>query len=839
MARRWISLSHHSVWVVDCIHLLRMVLSLQARVFVVAIITVGIAAMTTAAAQWHSDDSARFLCYLVIAFVASSLKVKLPGITSTMSVHFLFVLVGIVELSLPETIVIGTGATLVQALVRTKSRPRLIQTLFNMSAVAVAITLAARVYYMAPMRGMSIDPLLLAAVACAFFVANSIPVASIISLVEKKPLRAMWKECYFWSFPYYLVGAGIAEIFHIANYYLGWRTAVCILPLVYIIFRSYRLYLGRLDREKAHSEQVAALHLRTIEALSLAIDAKDHTTSEHLRRVQVYSLEIGKELALSEDELNALRAASLLHDIGKLAVPEHIISKPGKLTAEEFEKMKIHPIVGAEILEEVDFPYPVVPIVRAHHERWDGSGYPYGLKGGDIPIGARILSVVDCLDALASDRQYRRALPLDEAMAKIKSESGTSFDPKVVDILERRYHDLERQAAQTPVSRRKLSTEMPSKNEIAPAAGLEISRHQPGDQREPRQFLDSIAAARQEVQGLFELTQDIGTSLSVSETLSVLAVRLQRIVPYDCIAIYVTKNGRLVPEYVIGDDFRLFSSLNIPLGEGVSGWVAMNDKWVINTDPSLESAYLGDESKTSMLQSALSVPLDGLGGVVGALTLYRAQKDAFTKDNLRVLLALRSKVSLAIENALKFRQAESASTTDYLTTLPNARSLFVHLEEELSRSKRSQTPLAVLVCDLDGFKQINDRFGHLEGNRLLQMVARSFRDNCREYDYVARMGGDEFVLVIPGLPPQALQDRIAQLEEVVRIAGERVCGEPIVSLSVGAATYPDDSADAEGLLAEADHRMYARKRIHKKVNAFREYGQPVQWPEMPATMSVQ
>src|SRR5437588_4065168 len=191
---------------------------------------------------------------------------------------------------------------------------------------------------------------------------------------------------------------------------------------------------------------MANLHLRTIEALALAIEAKDQTTHDHLQRVRVYAMEVAKELKLSRDEIEALRAATLLHDIGKLAVPEHIISKPGRLTAEEFEKMKIHPIVGAEILEEVAFPYPVVPIVRAHHERWDGSGYPCGLKGEEIPIGARILSAVDCLDALASDRQYRRALPLDEAMAKVASESGTSFDPRVIEVLAARYRELEQKA---------------------------------------------------------------------------------------------------------------------------------------------------------------------------------------------------------------------------------------------------------------------------------------------------------------------------------------------------------------------------------------------------------
>ena len=239
------------------------------------------------------------------------------------------------------------------------------------------------------------------------------------------------------------------------------------------MYRSYRLYLGKLETEKRHAEKLSSLHLRTIEALALAIEAKDETTGEHLQRVRVYAMELAKELGLSEDETEALRAASVLHDIGKLAVPEHIISKPGKLTPEEFEKMKIHPIVGAEILEQVDFPYPVVPIVRAHHEKWDGSGYPNGLAGEAIPIGARILAAVDCLDALASDRQYRKALPLDDAMAKVVSEAGTSFDPKVVAILQRRYVELEKLANEQPLQAPpKLSTDIKVERGLAPDAGF-------------------------------------------------------------------------------------------------------------------------------------------------------------------------------------------------------------------------------------------------------------------------------------------------------------------------------------------------------------------------------
>src|SRR5437016_2303965 len=303
-----------------------------------------------------------------------------------------------------------------------------------------------------------------------------------------------------------MVGAATAGLVHFLNKHIGWQSSLLVLPPIYLMYRSYRLYLGKLESEKKHAEQVSSLHLRTIEALALAIEAKDHTTHDHLQRVRIYAMELAKDLGLSEDETEALRAASVLHDIGKLAVPEHIISKPGKLTLEEFEKMKIHPIIGAEILEQVEFPYPVVPIVHAHHEKWDGSGYPNGLKGEAIPLGARILATVDCLDALASDRQYRRALPLDEAMAVVAGEVNRSFDPKVIEVLQRRYRELEGAARKAPWTRTKLSTDVRIENGHEPDAGFETSSPQEDDAG----FRTSIAAATHEAQALFELSRTLG-----------------------------------------------------------------------------------------------------------------------------------------------------------------------------------------------------------------------------------------------------------------------------------------------------------------------------------------
>jgi len=201
--------------------------------------------------------------------------------------------------------------------------------------------------------------------------------------------------------------------------------------------------------------------------------------------------------------------------------------------------------------------------------------------------------------------------------------------------------------------------------------------------------------------------------------------------------------------------------------------------------------------------------------VVGVLTLYHAHADAFSRDHVRILTAIQSKLALSVENALKFRMAESSATTDYLTGLPNARSLFLHLDSELARCKRTTMPLTVLVCDLDGFKQVNDRFGHLVGNQVLRSIAQKLKEACREYDYAARMGGDEFVLVLPGLKPETVQATESRLHRLAVEVGREVCGESLLALSVGHASYPTAGLDAEDLLAAADRRMYVEKQEHR------------------------
>ncbi len=400
-------------------------------------------------------------------------------------------------------------------------------------------------------------------------------------------------------------------------------------------------------------------------------------------------------------------------------------------------------------------------------------------------------------------------------MEHVIGEAGKSFDPKVVEVLQGRYRELELLANVKAGEQARVPKNIKVDRGAAPGAGFEKSDSGPITPGSSSiDFLTCIAEARHEVQALFELTRELGNSLSLDETLSMLASRLKHLVPYDSIAIYSLRNIQLVPEHVSGDNFRLLSSLRIPIGEGVSGWVAANRKPIVNGNLAAESEYLNDPTNDHPLRSVLAVPLEGVDGVVGVLALYRTEADAFTRDHLRILLAISSKIALSFENALKYRQSERTATTDYLTSLPNARSLFIHLDSELARCRRHRMSLAVLVCDLDGFKQINDRFGHLLGNRLLTSFAEKLKQTCREYDYVARMGGDEFVLILSGLKPEALQDKIRHLRRLAAEAGHEISGTDMLSVSVGHAYYPEEGIDAEQLLSEADRRMYAQKRQH-------------------------
>jgi diguanylate cyclase (GGDEF)-like protein/putative nucleotidyltransferase with HDIG domain len=803
---------------------------MPARAYLGAVCLAGLATAAWAApglyAPGQPTSSPLLTAALAAAGVAaSSLKVRVPGMNGSFSANYLVFLLAVVELGLAEAILVGLCSAAWQTLWRPVGRPTPFQAAFNLAAICLSLA-ASHAIYNAPMHdgplGGRLLRLLLA--SATYFLANTALVSGAIAATEGRRPLEVWRGGYAWSLPYYLLSATLVGTIEWVRTNLGWEVAALAVPAVYVAFRSYKLQVDTLEREKLraeaerrHAEEVAALHLRTIEALALAIEAKDDTTHDHLQRVQVYALEVGRELGLDELELRALEAASFLHDIGKLAVPDYIISKPGKLTPEEFEKMKIHPVVGAEILDSVGFPYPVVPIVRSHHEKWDGSGYPYGLRGEEIPIGARILSAVDCLDALASHRQYRPALPVDKAMEIVRKEAGKAFDPRVVDVIDRRYTELEAKAKSVaaPGDAPKLSKEIKITRGEAPAAGFQQASARKAD-----------TAGPPEAAVLEEISSKVASSLDPATIHQTVEAKLRLLIPFDCVAIYTRRDDTLFPAYVQGEDATLFSTLEIPIGQGLSGWVAENKKSLLNGNPAVEPGYLNDPTKFTKLRSGVAVPMVVQERSTGVIALYSAERDAFDQDHLRVLQIVGPKVAAALANAAELQAAQAQSAIDPVTGLPNAAALFARFDAEVNRSRRSGEALAVLAADLNRFRLVNGKLGQVRGDSLLRDVGASLRAICREYDLVARTGDDQFAVLLPGCDDSAARARAESLRSAVAALARERLGEDdhMLSISLGHACFPADGGDPEELLASAEKRLHATKQrsmAHDMVNLSR------------------
>jgi putative nucleotidyltransferase with HDIG domain len=609
----------------------------RVKCFVALVSAIGLTCIGIAVLPWHHTDLLQFTCYLVLTAVASGLKVIIPGYEATVSVGFILFIVSIGSMSLSETIALGVTAALVQCYWKATKRLSLLHFIFNLSQISIALTGAFwlnQFLVQGPLQGRALIALLIS--AALYFFLNTLPVAIVVSLAEGSPIISKWRDTYAWTGPFYLVGAAIAALVQFLNRHAGWEISVVVMPALYLVYRSYNVYIGRMADMKAHMQEMGALHLRTIEALALAIDAKDQTTGDHVHRVRVYALELARDLNLSSAETDALRAAAVLHDIGKLAVPEHIISKPGKLTPEEFEKMKIHPIVGAEILEQVEFPYPVVPIVRSHHERWDGTGYPDGLKGEEIPIGARILAAVDCLDALASDRQYRRALPLDEAMARVEQESGKTFDPRVVAALKARYLELEKMArSHQGMEKPQLSVNIKVAPGAAPAAGYADAE---GDPQQPAQAITARFIRDQGEEGVLQ-----GTSMG--DLFSSLAMRLRREIVFDAFAIFRVSGDAIQPRFAFGEDSGKLLELKTCSGQGLLGWVVLTVRAIRNANPAV------DIGSSTRLRSALVAPICVGKEIAGLIALYSTRPDAFSDQDLRVLADFQQDLATNLRDA--------------------------------------------------------------------------------------------------------------------------------------------------------------------------------------------
>ncbi|HET7113366.1 MAG TPA: diguanylate cyclase [Pyrinomonadaceae bacterium] len=600
------------------------------------------------------------------------------------------------------------------------------------------------------------------------------------------------------------------------------------------LIATYLIYRNGSARLRAKTVEIAALgelHLATAEALATAIDAKDQTTHCHVRRVQIYAAGMGEVFGLTANEIAALKAGALLHDIGKLAVPPHILNKPGPLTPAEFEKMKIHTVVGAQILGRVDFPYPVLPIIRHHHEQWDGRGYPDRLRGEQIPITARIISVVDCFDSLREDRPFRRGMTFDEATAFLLRGSGVHFDPVVVEQFLKNLPQFDAQITALGLQHQ------PATNSNEPP--LQLSDIDMLQTRERGAFIayDQIKKAHREVYALYEIARTFGTSLNVEHTLEILVDKVGHVVPFETCIVYFYDDmkGYATARHVVGKNAQKLANRNIVPGEGVTGFALANRSPVNQLHPSLDFTDLNPDAAIKY-RSMASLPLFKDDTLLGALSVYSSDLEQYTDDHMRLLETVTRLASDALANAMQHAEAESNALTDPLTGLPNARYLALRFEEEAARARRTDRAFQVVMLDLDEFKTVNDSYGHKSGDRMLREVAHLISGQLREYDFLARYGGDEFVALVQEVVGAQVEELCARIESAVSKFSMAVGRNRFarVGISVGTATFGIDGETLDHLVAHADNEMYRMKSTHKV-----ERDVPITVQSVPSALSDQ
>ncbi len=795
-------------------------LPLPARVFVCAVIAVGAALLVFFFPLKTFASPGLFLTLLTLSSVTSVFKVTLPLARSgsTMSVSYAVDFASLLLLGPNETMIVAAASAWSQCTFRIKERNPAHRTLFSMACLVITVQAAGTVYILLGGVPGQFDiwtlPKPLVGAATTYFVINTATIATAIAWSTRQAVIKVWNENFLWSAPSYFVGAGAAAA---AVGVLNVVSARWLLPLaaapLYLTYRSYKVYLGRIDDEQRHVREMADLHLATIEALALAIDAKDQTSQSHIRRVQLYAAALARALGMTPNDIQGVKTAALLHDIGKLAVPEHILSKPGPLTPEEFQKIRAHPKVGADIISAVPFPYPVSPLILSHHERWDGKGYPTGLKGEEIPLGARILSVVDYFDALMAERPYHKAMSFDAAMGLLQQEAGKALDPTVVEKFVELIPALQIEAATLEQVLRRPAPEQLERSKGRPATGLT-------PEPTKKNVFDDIALAHREIYALYEIAQAMGTSLGVSDTMALISAKLSNLVPFSCAALFLYDEATetLRCRFATGTDAEIIQQITVHTGEGLTGWVARNRRALVNARPSADLEAAGLADLHTNLQSALVCPLVFSDRFIGTLSVYHVDAAFYRDDHQRLLDRVSEQAAAVINNSMLFEQTQEDSLTDPLTGLPNTRFLFMHLTRELARAERLKSDVSLMVMDLDNFKDINDSHGHHVGDRALCEVARVLRTAIRPYDICVRYAGDEFIVVLSGCAADEAETKRQELQQGIdEVFFEARPGKRVrLGISVGAAVFPRDGESYEALLATADSRMYQDKASRKR-----------------------
>lgn len=767
-----------------------------------------------------------FLALTALAVSIAARRVKLPGADTLVSAAEPLFFIILLKFGATAAVLTATLMALVLSTEEEARRGwrltvgiRFSVSLFGQGIIsAVAAGLVAYYLPAALMSSFGIAPnslgarvFLLAAVSLARFLPQAVPAVNLAELRHigfwQTVRRREWRA----GFAAYFLTAVSAQFVLLMVEHAEVYSALLSLVVLTVFYFAYRYYAEKFaatERHAAeaqrHAEEIAALHLRTIEALTSAIAAKDRGGHKHAQRVLAYAEGLAPLLGLNESERKALRAAALLHDIGKLAIPDYILNKPGQLSPAEMEKMQTHPVVGASILERVGFPYPLVPTVRHYHEHWDGSGYPDRLRGTAIPLTARILAVVDAFDAALHQWPFYHPKAKEQAVRLLLSESGRKYDPEVV----RQF------IAHLPLFEEKTAHLQPSHSTaVTPPDAIISSAHESADPPlSDTLYLDAIRGAQMEAAEMLGLAQALSSTLNLEETVSIVMARLSRLVAFDACAIYLADDAghTATVSGAIGSLADHLRGHRVVIGQGVVGRAMAEGQMAFSASPLLNSAE--PEQVRHAFGSVTAYPLVRAEKVVAVISLLRFSAEPYNGESVRRLAGIAPLAADAIHNATTYRRTEARALTDALTGLPNSRVLHSVFDQERNRAERHGNRLAILMIDLDGFKQINDTFGHQAGDEVLREVAQSLKHELRGGDTLLRYAGDEFVAILHDTEESCLDELLRRIQDSLAARSHFIAGRDVrLSASIGYAIYGKDGKELEELMHTADLAMYCNK----------------------------
>jgi diguanylate cyclase (GGDEF)-like protein/putative nucleotidyltransferase with HDIG domain len=657
----------------------------------------------------------------------------------------------------------------------------------------------------------------LTSLALSWFVINTITVSLAISFWMNQSFWSVWREGLSLSFLNFVGSAAATGLIISLYVHLGsseLSLLLLALPIAAVLYQLYWFYVTKYDQAQRHITDLNNLYLQTIETMATAVDAKDRYTHGHIRRVEVYGSELARCMGITDEkQLMAMRAGALLHDIGKIAIPEYILNKPASLTESEYDKMKLHPVVGANMLKNIEFPYPIMPLVRSHHERWDGNGYPDRLKGEEIPLSARILSLVDCYDALTTNRPYRSPMPRNEIIEFFTRESGKAYDPAVVQTFIDNLERLEKAGREAVIPQEDIWG-------IRDAMAKETPVLRPLEKVQPTvtysKALSGDAETQRQFYSIFEFARGGIQCLSQKDVLLFMGTKLSELLTFDAAAFFVAdlQAGAVVAEHVIGRDAGLLDRLTLPLEQKLSGWAAANNQALCNLPPFPDFMHYTGE-KPSFQLSAIA-PMNQNGSVFGAITLYRNEKTKFTEEEFRKLELIASQTALALSKCNATEQ--SGGLFDALTGLPNGYQLYLMFDQIATDATKFDYPFALLAIRLDDAR-LRRRWGHIVGDEAIKAAANYLSKEVRETDLLVRYASDEFLAVIPradrnqaeGLKSR-FQDDLDHFRFQVR-AGSQVA----LPVSIGIAMFAEDGTDIEILISAAEFRMREDSELRSAV----------------------